>query len=147
MTDLAIEDFIRARIDESEATALAARGAPDTRWVVDGGEVWAVCGDMTTNRCDQHELGRPNMCDDIPVGGDPDFDPGGHKAAHIAANDPAHVLRLVALLRWMLKSHEASADWRPTDYRAGYGSALDDALRYVAALWEDHPGYKTAWRP
>jgi hypothetical protein len=147
MTDLSIEEFIRARVEETEATALAARGAPGTRWVVDDGEVWAVCGDMTTDRCDQHELGRPNMCDDIPVGVDPDFDPLGHKAAHIAGNDPAHALGVVALARFILESHEASVGWRPTDHRAGYVAALDDALRYVAALWEDHPGYKTAWRP
>lgn len=86
--------------------ALAEAAPHDTPWVADTEHdepgIWAA--DLSQpGRCDQHATGKVNLCDDRPLlwaeADDPDY---AAVLAHVAANDPATVLRqcdaLLALL-------------------------------------------------
>jgi hypothetical protein len=58
---------------------------------------------------------------------------------HIIRHDPERVLREVELKRSLLAA---------TDYGgAEMGDAHDAILRHLAAVYDDHPEYRSEWRP
>lgn len=77
--------------------ALAEAAPHDTPWVADTDQdrpgIWAA--DLSQpGRCDQHEPGKVNLCDDRPLLWAEDDDPDyAAVLAHTAANDPATIIR------------------------------------------------------
>lgn len=66
---------------------------------------------------------------------------GSELAAHIAAHDPARVLREIAAKRRMIgriNSHAAIMGW---------DEVHGDLLRSLALPYADRPGYREDWRP
>jgi hypothetical protein len=137
MSDLVA--FLRARLDEDEATAKAAdhgRWLPEDKGVSfevqePDGE-WALGGFVAA---DTHA-----------------------NADHIARHDPARVLREVEAGRMILAEHAAAH----TAYREAQSLPPEDArragaatqmlvwervLKIRAAVWRDHPDYDPQWRP
>lgn len=86
---------LRAAIASRRALAEAA--PHDTPWVADTEHdepgIWAA--DLSQpGRCDQHEPGKVNLCDDRPLLWAEDDDPDyAAVLAHTAANDPATIIR------------------------------------------------------
>ena len=81
---------------------------------------------------------------------------------HAARHDPARVLRDVEAGRKILADLPAYSKQRRdlrdhvylpenADYHSGHADGTDDAayyvLRWLAAVWSDHPDYDEAWRP
>lgn len=155
--------FLRARLDEDEAWALAASTQREHR----GGEVvttgvhwrWGV-----GENWDPVELD-PALDEYIDEGGTatlltveqwpsrsiPNWEFPAYNVrceevptavgAHIARHDPARVLREVEAKRRIVDECEAS----PLQVD-GYGP-LGFVLRYFAAIHDQHPDYDPAWRP
>ncbi|OPC84203.1 hypothetical protein B4N89_27665 [Embleya scabrispora] len=116
--------FLTARLDERERWARAAIPGP---WHADGGSVYTTHPtDEVTGYC-------------------------GGNADHIAAHDPARVLRDVAAQRAIIGWHFVQYDV-PTDgtwvqvCRCGYDAPCA-TLRHLAAVYADHPDYQGEWRP
>ena len=139
--------FLKARIDEDKAGALAAAGGDGKyggrpnwsarfRWIVtdEADPDWAIV-DLSP------------LTEDRDLGG------------HIARHDPARALREVEAKRAILRNHRPA--W--TDYKDGDGidrtsnecvecepSGTPDnypcpTLRILAAVYSDHPDYDPAW--
>jgi hypothetical protein len=137
--------FLRARLDEDEAAARAARDVNVGTYSADGDHVWKA-GDAVAT----HPHG-------IPVVGD-DIDPVVR--AHIARHDPSRVLDDTEAKRQMIPI----ACGPPSEIDELYGcrhSAEDIAaskckthppasirlLRLMAAPYGDHPEYRKEWQP
>lgn len=131
MSDLVT--WLRARLDEDERIAKAAflRHSPnDDRWAGDFGSGMKVrtgAGHLVVS----HSW--PNEID------------------HIARWDPARVLAEVEAKRRILDVYE----WQVANpssgetghwYQKGGIAALEGALRSLAAVYADRPGYDPAWR-
>jgi hypothetical protein len=95
---------LRAKIDEAEAIARAADAGP--RWsarvptdgpVVDIGEevAWSREIDYAVWRCEDEQDGCPEVARGYAA-----------EARHIAANDPAHVLRTIQAHRKIIERHK-----------------------------------------
>jgi hypothetical protein len=74
-------------------------------------------------------------------------DDGGHSLAqahHIARHDPARVLRDCTAKRLVVERAEGpvATDWRPDDPPTD-----TPELRFLAAVYSDHPEYREEWRP
>lgn len=141
MTTLA--EFIKARLDEDEATAQAAiaetpacrrcEGRATGQWSISA-EHNPVIKDAGAAQCSQVVV----YNDGSPLVNE-----------HIARNDPARVLREVAATRRALSRHrptERRDGWHPTcwfdNHRWPCAAVLD-----MAAIWSDHPDYDPAWSP
>lgn len=102
-------------------------------WVADDGDVYAVFGSLTDpSRCDQHQPGRPNECDDAQVAvatGDLDET---EVAEHIAHFDPARVLRQVEAFRKVLEEHRPDRRW-PRD--CGVCRQYDELGNWDSVQW------------
>jgi Family of unknown function (DUF6221) len=131
--------FLKARLDEDEASAKAAyckgpseqqpTAPPEGAW-------WTVPQIMTA-------LGPGTYLD----------------AGHIARHDPGRALREVAAVREILDMAEERAgrdlpegvhDGRDPDERErdeDLAAMLGEVVRIHAAIWDDHPGYRPEWRP
>lgn len=99
MTDPA--EFLKAVLGTVEATATAASTTNGSEWTFVRGPIdnALITGDL-----------------DGPFGCVVAFDEGAPsepQAAHIAANDPAHVLRMVAAHRAILDLYIAAQRWTP----------------------------------
>ncbi|MFG1794180.1 DUF6221 family protein [Nocardia sp. NPDC049149] len=137
---------LEAGLAEDEAIARAA--TPGARWVRDsGGEVFSVCGELGGHsRCDQHEPGVPNMCDDVPIGPDVDFDPGGHIAMQMVRQQPMRTLRDVAAIRRVVSDYNRAVSqmndevvsgrdlYSPAYFRA---QALEAAIEALASIYAE----------
>jgi hypothetical protein len=122
--------FLRARLDEDEATARAAAGL---RWFLDSTED----SDQRSIRYTGPSTLRPGDLADYYVADRVDE----HDAAHIARHDPARVLREVEAKRAIVDAYENSTE----------GSIVWDVLGFaattLAAIWRDHPDYRQEWKP
>lgn len=149
---MTIVEFLRARLDEDEATARVATPGP---WLYSRSE-----REMTIEGADGHTVAELMVC--------PDHE--GRRLAdglHITGHDPARVLREVEAKRAIvdeyveLRDRCAAAwvdysDWlegKPVPERGPSVSshdpairdALSDLLRLLALPYADHPDYDTAW--
>jgi len=72
-------------------------------------------------------------------------------ADHIAAHDPARVLREIDAKRQLVERHERAMENRrahPEDLAsAGALLALHGAVKLLALPYADRPGYREEWRP
>ena len=113
--------FVRARLDEAERDARAAKPGP---WHADGGSVYAT----------------------HPVDEVVDYT---ESADHIARQDPARTLRRIAMQRELLDAYLEVADLDTPaaayDYPHGHSIGLGLAVRQMAREHEDHPDYRPAW--
>lgn len=116
MTDDLIA-FLRARLDETERIARA-------------GEV----SDWSIDR-QYHDGGESYWDVDGPGGGWIAHVGDFHDAEHIAANDPARVLRQV-------QAHRAILD--DCEERRSVQALLP--LKALASIWSDHPDFRQEWR-
>jgi hypothetical protein len=127
---MTIIEFLRARIAEDEAAAMAAADGP---WEHDehlgDHAVTSVIGAVAT---------ASNVYPEGAVGLEE------ADAAHIARHDPARVLREVAAKRAIIEEWEV-------DYIDNPCTQLPDAraarlaLHVIATVYSDHPDYDPAW--
>lgn len=112
---MTIVEFIEARLAEDEQTAREADGSNHV-----------------------HAIGDRLEC-------------GSTRCAHDVRHNPARVLRQCATLRAMLRHADEAGDLDMTvDAERAVGPRtdpyIDDLMRRdIAAIWSDHPDYKTAW--
>lgn len=132
MTD-GIAAFIKARLDERKELALAASPGP---WTPDA-EGDEVLADDGITVCDGFALSGWQLRATV---------------AHIAAHDPARVLREVAAWRAVVELCEYMLGWNAqhsretTDHEIrAMRTAGGEQLRRLAAIWDDHPKYKAEW--
>ena len=131
--------FLRARLDEDEAVAMAATG---TAWA------WEATGDKDSSWAVGHVEGE----DGRPLSGEIDHGQGividgvcesinGNlaDAAHIARHHPARALREVAFKRAILGQYRTAAGWS--------GDNWPLSLRLLTAVWSGHPDYQPEWAP
>ena len=67
-------------------------------------------------------------------------------ALHIAAHDPARVLREIDAKRDLLRFAEGIHDHHET-FTSGVAARLEGTLRLFALAYADRPGYREEWRP
>jgi hypothetical protein len=67
-------------------------------------------------------------------------------ATHIAAHDPARVLREIDAKRDLLRFAEGIHDYHET-FTRGVAARLGETLRLYALAYADRPGYREEWRP
>jgi Family of unknown function (DUF6221) len=138
VSDLAA--FLRARLDEDEAIALAACGHDGRQaiWVLRGHE-------SDTGMIREGNGGAVVVYDE----GSPDE----AEAAHIARHDPARVLREVAAGRAILELHDGAHECPVYDHNGDIDNCgwVDDGdcptKRHLAAVYSDHPDYDPGWAP
>jgi hypothetical protein len=137
---MTLDGFLAARLDEREAAAKAATPGP-----------WRAVGeDILSGTDDPHWAG---ACAANASGAD---------AAHIALNDPAHVLREVEAGRKILVIARIATEETKELLRANPGATAENpdaasaaaimttiglVLVALAEAWSDHPAYDEAWRP
>jgi hypothetical protein len=80
---------------------------------------------------------------DIAIYG-PDL--GVEVRAHMAAHDPARVLREIDAKREVVRLSERAHDYAPT-FTSGFAAALEGVLRMYAVAYADRPGFREEWRP
>jgi hypothetical protein len=136
--------FLRARLDEDEAAATAATAGPwewdDStdigEWGHRGPKLMSATATWTTSE------GRGPYPVTVLAGYGYDawgLDVGDGDKAFIARYDPARVLREVEAKRAIVKSESSP-------YLAGHAPATV-TLRYLAAVYRDHPDYQPEWKP
>ncbi|MFD6426898.1 DUF6221 family protein [Streptomyces sp. NPDC060198] len=140
----ALVAFLRARLAEREATALAASGAgPAPSWQALGTGVYSLTDSLADDA--------PPLATTGPEIGGSDEDAA--RAEHIALHDPAHTLREVAAVRGLLDRCEgAHTDGTPPaaagrSSTGGEHAGTDIAARHLALQYADHPDYLAEWRP
>lgn len=67
-------------------------------------------------------------------------------AEHIAAHDPARVLREINAKRDLLRFAEAIHDHHET-FTTGVAARLEGTLRLFALAYKDRAGYRSEWAP
>jgi len=113
--------FIRARLDEDQASAVAAGS-----------------GQRESDECRIEGVG-------FTI-----YDEGGHdadQARRIARFDPDRVIRAVEAKRQLLDIVKRSLPGYCDCEAYGHHGDAEDALRLLASEWSDHLGYQEAWRP
>lgn len=136
---MTITEFLLARLAEREALALAATVGP-----------WAVESQMSNPPRPVAVWGNDRRTIVVASGAQPDI-------LHIAANDPADTLRMVAAHRAIVELHSGDAEWCGASQggdgthgnMAFYGQEpmpMDcETLRALAAGHADHPDYQQEW--
>lgn len=124
-------EFVRARLDEREALAKQATTV--------GGKLWHR-GPVEHDQVLISETGHR-----IIIG-------AGSALPHIAANDPAHVLRDIAAKRAIVDSYAADPNIRSRGgvggvYGVGRNQGFAYAVECIAAIDADRPDYNPSWRP
>ncbi|MFF7130363.1 DUF6221 family protein [Streptomyces sp. NPDC008240] len=127
--------WLTACLDEDEQIARAATPGP-----------WTVDSATYAERIDSP---------DGPViaggrwGGEASVFESTEDALHIAAHDPARVLREIDPDRQLLAMYAevAANDLNDVEYAHGWANALGLAVRLRASAFSDRPGYREEWRP
>lgn len=135
--------FLHARLDEDEAAALAW---PETqrRWEERG------------KRQVTYDNGVSEQMTAVSVGGDGPLgwerihikrDAAGDLGAHLAAHDPARVLREAAIKRGLLDEFETEARFIERGHSSPQGGqeAREAILKRFAAVYADHPDFSSEW--
>jgi hypothetical protein len=138
--------WLTACLAEDERIARAAGGRSEQTWEVDlsgkdplGMPSWPVAVRYTTE-------GRlRGAVANLPVMQERSED----RMVHIAAHDPARVLREVAADRELLRQYAevAANDVDDVEYAHGWANALGLAVRLRASAFSDRPGFREEWRP
>ncbi|MFF5724933.1 DUF6221 family protein [[Kitasatospora] papulosa] len=137
----ALVAFVRARLDEREATAVAAGGTSE------GWQAWGT-GIYATASPDDDV---PPLVTTGPEAGGSDEDAA--RAEHIALHDPAQVLREVEAMRGLLEQWTAPETGEGLPDAFGHDTAgtqrvaFETAVRHLAQAHADHPDYRPEWRP
>jgi hypothetical protein len=124
---MTLVDFLRARLDEDEAAARAARKYTDRDWDASGDSVYADHAEPVV----QAYVNLPQVYEGV--------------VAHIARHDPARVLADVKAKRAIVREcvgHETCG--------GGYDECSEAALvtlRHFASVYADHPDYDATWAP
>lgn len=116
--------FVTARLDEDEAAANAGSRRVGMPWHA------------------EPQPGTPGslVIDELGLVGST----GGRYAAdHIARHDPARVLRDIAAKRAIVAEYEASV----RSVGEGLSRTRRNLVLAVAAIWNDHPDYRSEWKP
>ncbi|WP_328723300.1 DUF6221 family protein [Streptomyces sp. NBC_00247] len=136
--------FLRARLAEREAAALAASGAgPAPSWQALGTGVYSLTDSLADDA--------PPLATTGPEIGGSDEDAA--RAEHIALHDPARTLREVEAVRGLLDRcgrpgpGETSSDPVSRSSTGGERADVDIAARHLALSYSDHPDYLVEWRP
>jgi uncharacterized protein DUF6221 len=121
--------FLRARYDEDEDSARAAFSGqcdPENGWGL------------------KHSHGSVTITPHVGVIHEQ------IQAAHVVRWNPARVLREGAARRAILEAFriaDVSGQVLPDDRNIGEADGLEEALRHLATVYDDHPDYQAAWRP
>lgn len=136
--------FVKARLDEDEATASTAMAvaAPPWRWAEQSGPLkYGLVGD--------HPVQAGQDAWVVPSAA-PDIYPHRDTAAHIARHDPARVLREVEVKRRLLDWLDQIDQWLERDdlawHRLEGAVDIDHARRLLALPYADHEDFKEEWR-
>lgn len=124
--------FLRARLDEDEATALAANAdTPAGQWLApgDGTGAWAV--ESRDGSIVVYDQSRPTEAE----------------ALHIARHDPARVLSEVEAKRSIIDHTTDEMTDHGLDNPRWYPDTLKPILTLLALPYTDHPDYRDEWRP
>ncbi|MFJ3705309.1 MULTISPECIES: DUF6221 family protein [unclassified Streptomyces] len=133
--------FLRARLDEQEAAAVAAGGA---------GEGWQALGTGVYSAASVDDDVPPLVTAGPEVGGS---DEDAARAEHIALHDPAQVLREVAATRGLLKRYTTPETGEGLPDAFGHHTAgtprmaVEVAVRHLAQAYAHHPDHRPGWRP
>lgn len=136
--------FLRARLDEDRAAALAASWDEwdGSHWTAHHREQydgqWAII-----DRADEGVVTTidPQAAQDAPV------------AQHIARHDPARALRHVEALRGVLEEWDTATGVAAETFAFGRGtarmtlSALEPIMRHLVIEYADHSDYRDDWKP
>ncbi|MGW0856912.1 DUF6221 family protein [Streptomyces sp. NPDC002690] len=140
----ALVTFLRARLAEREAAALAAcGGGPAPSWQALGTGVYSLTDSLADDA-------PPLVTTGPEIGGS---DEDAARAEHIALHDPARTLREVEAVRGLLdRCGGPGADGTPpaAASRSSTGAeraGIDIAARHLALPYSDHPDYLAEWRP
>lgn len=127
--------FLNARLDEDEAAAMKAARVARADWKA------------------RSDIAGRWVRSVIPASGAvaETFDAEDVVAPYIARHDPARALRDVAGKRRILAAYTEVAymdiaDPEP-EYAYGRAAGLGEAVRQIAAAWNDHSDYKPGWAP
>lgn len=135
-----LEDFLRVRLDEDEATALGTQRCEDGR--CEYGLTWSV---------------EDGYVDELSIGIEHTSAPGfinPGQAAHVVRYDPARALREVAakraILEWLQEARKDVADYgieHSIGFGAGYFSAMKDVVVRLARVYSEHPDWREDGEP
>lgn len=138
MTETDLFKAIEAGAGEDERIARATQRPGDriVRWVAHEDEVYSVYGSLDSpDRCDQHEPGKPNMCEDDPVAQSCDVTDSllDERALHIARQGPLRALRTAEAIRDIASVarilYEDGGEWAAT-----HGHHI---LQALASIYQD----------
>lgn len=138
MSGMTLVTFLRARLDEDEAVALACEANMLGAHV----EWW-------------HEVALSEWSSEYVMRATDGLSPvvaelhSATNAAHIARHDPARVLADVQAKRAivdLLYKATIRLPWPPA-WSEPYALGLEEAARHLAAVYADHPDYDEKWRP
>ena len=140
MTDLIA--FVSARLDEDEATARACADHDGyLEWLDSRAQ---ASGDHTIRTRPGSRVIARIRRDDVEGNFGRLLDPDA-VAAFIACHDPAVTLREVEAKRAILNAYACTDGNSPRDRDRGRWDALCAAVRYLAAVYSDHPDYRQEW--
>jgi len=126
---MSIIEFLKARIAEDEAVALAATAGPWT---------WSEVEEPSLYSGDEPVISAYGMHTEGFVDAIPE------DRAHIARWHPARVLSECAAKRAAVEIHREGVD--PCDeHDAAFKSIPCDTIRAFAAVYKDHPDYQQEW--
>ncbi len=136
-----LAEFLLARIAEDKRTAQEAVD-PGYRWTADEADVFEH-GDLNDpERCQHHDAGKPNLCEDarlLQVDSAFAHDRDEAVATHIAHWDPVRVLAECDAKRRIVEQVE-DVKW------TGSYAVRDTVLRLLALSYAGHPDYREEWR-
>lgn len=125
--------WLGEQLDEDERIARGATDGPWTRWR--GGRLRGL-GDLIHPVLTPGQ--KPGAKAEIVTASWMDAD-------HIAAHDPARVLREIDAKRDLLRFAEAIHDHHET-FTTGVAVRLEGTLRLFALAYADRPGFREEWR-
>jgi hypothetical protein len=142
-----IREFIGARLDEDEATALAAAEADPAPWTAEATD------ERDTQYRSDHGFGAVIAADDVPLRdneGSSTLCMTAPTARHVVAHNPARVLRDVAAKRATLKRHARCGSGLGWCDEGGHGIPPEFGgcfdLRELALVDEGHADFSSLWK-